>query len=62
MGVQEIIVGVLFVSSLLYIGQKFYKSIRSKDCGTACSGCSSVDLSKIDLSKFEKTSSRTISQ
>ncbi len=48
MGVQEIIVSILFVSSLLYIGQKFYKSARSKDCGSACSECSSIDLSKID--------------
>ncbi len=51
MGIQEIIVGVLFVSAMFYIGQKLYKSMRFKDSNSPCSSCAAITLSKIDLKK-----------
>ena len=47
MGIQEITVGVLFVTAIFYIGQKLYKNIRFKDSNSSCSSCAAVNLSKM---------------
>ena len=41
MGVQDIIVGVIFIACVVWIGRHIYKQIQSyKNKGSFCSGCS----------------------
>jgi len=47
MGIQEIIVALLFTIALIYIARIVYKTIQSKKgCGSNCSKCG-VDFSDI---------------
>jgi hypothetical protein len=48
MGIQEIVVALLFVMALIYIAQIAYKTIQAKNsCGTNCK-CG-VDFSDIKI-------------
>ncbi|MBL0049176.1 MAG: FeoB-associated Cys-rich membrane protein [Bacteroidetes bacterium] len=53
MNIQEIILALVFVLSVFFIGRRIYKSISAKSCAKGCGGCSTIDFSKIDTSKFE---------
>ncbi len=50
---QLIVVILAFVVALYYVALRIHKSVKAKSCGSACKGCSSIDFSKIDTSKFE---------
>jgi hypothetical protein len=48
MGVQEVIVALIFAAALFYVGKSFYRSLRAKSgCKESCK-CG-VDFSKIDV-------------
>ena len=49
MGIQEIILIILFAISLIYIGRLIYKSLTSKKgCASGCGKCG-ADFSKINI-------------
>jgi len=49
MGIQEIIVAVIFAVALFYIGRMVYRSLTSeKGCASNCGKCG-ADFSKIKL-------------
>ena len=50
MGIQEIVVSVLFAGALFYVGRIVYRSFQAKSaCGTNCK-CG-VDFSNIEAKK-----------
>jgi hypothetical protein len=54
MGLQEILVFAAVVLSLAYLSVRVYRSLKSRSCGGACKGCSSIDFSKIDITKMKQ--------
>jgi len=48
MGIQEILVTVLFIAAIVYVGRLIYNNLKpNKDCGSNCK-CG-VDFSKVKL-------------
>ncbi|HEY0056489.1 MAG TPA: FeoB-associated Cys-rich membrane protein [Pedobacter sp.] len=51
MGVQEVLLGLLFIAALVYIAQIIRKNFQSKKaCSSGCEKCA-VDFSDIDIKK-----------
>jgi hypothetical protein len=49
MGIQEIIMIILFAVALFYIGRTFYRSLNpKKGCASGCGKCG-ADFSKINI-------------
>ena len=49
MGIQEIIVAVIFAVALFYLGRMIYRSLSSdKGCASNCGKCG-VDFSKVKI-------------
>jgi len=49
MGVQEILLAVIFVIALIYIGRMMYRNLKSdKNCASGCGKCG-ADFSKIKI-------------
>ena len=47
--IQNILVGLLFLSALIYVGRMIYKSFTAKSgCDTGCGKCSAIDFDKIE--------------
>jgi hypothetical protein len=45
---QEIIIYLLFAGALVYVGFRFRKMLRRKDCGGGCASCGSIDIKAIE--------------
>jgi hypothetical protein len=54
MGLQEIAALITLLLAVTYLSVRLYRALRRKDCAGACKGCGSIDLSKIDTSKFKQ--------
>jgi len=53
MGIQEVVVALLFLVAIAYVGRMIYKNARAKEgCGTNCK-CG-VDFSNIELPEHRK--------
>jgi bacterioferritin-associated ferredoxin len=51
MGIQEVLMGLLFLAATIYIGRIIYKNFRSKkSCGTGCGKCG-VDFTDVEIKK-----------
>jgi hypothetical protein len=51
MGIQEILLAIIFALAILYLGRMIYRSLKSdKGCASNCGKCS-VDFSKIKVPK-----------
>ena len=49
MGIQEIIMIILFAVALFYIGRTFYRSLNAKKgCASGCGKCG-ADFSKVNI-------------
>jgi hypothetical protein len=48
MNIQEISICILFAGALVYIGSRFWKMLRRKDCGGGCASCGNIDLKAIE--------------
>ena len=53
--IQEIIIGLLFLSALGYVGNLLYNNMQAKNaCSTGCGKCGAADLSKVEAILKEK--------
>lgn len=47
--VQNILVGLLFLSAVIYIARVIYKSFTAKsNCASGCGKCGAIDFNKIE--------------
>ena len=47
--IQEIAIGIIFLTALAYVGRLMYKSFQAKHaCTTGCGKCGAEDLSKME--------------
>jgi hypothetical protein len=47
--VQQIVIGVIFLTSLAYLARLIYRSFQTKNaCTTGCGKCGAVDFEKIE--------------
>jgi hypothetical protein len=47
--IQEILVGIIFLTALGYIATLLYKNLQAKKaCASGCGKCGAVDLEKIE--------------
>jgi hypothetical protein len=46
--VQEILVGIVFLGSLLYVGRLLYNNFQAKSaCASGCGKCGAIDIEKL---------------
>ena len=48
MNIQEISIFVLFAVAVAYMGSRFWKMLRRKDCGGGCASCGTIDIKAIE--------------
>jgi hypothetical protein len=47
--IQQIVIGLIFITALGYIGNLIYKSFQAKNaCSSGCGKCGAIDLEKIE--------------
>ena len=52
---QHIIIGLIFVTAVMYLGRLIYRSFRSGSaCETGCGKCGAVDFAKLEKQLKEK--------
>jgi hypothetical protein len=53
MGVQEVVLVLLFLAALFYVGRMIYENLQSKkSCSSGCGKCG-VDFSDIEIKKVK---------
>lgn len=57
---EQLLIAIVFSIAFVYMVRRVSKSFRGSTCEDKCGGCSSIDFSKIDTSKYHsKTESNT---
>jgi hypothetical protein len=47
--IQQVVIGIIFLSALGYLGRMIYRSFPAKNaCATGCGKCGAVDFEKIE--------------
>jgi len=47
--IQQVVIGIIFLSALGYLGRMIYRSFQAKNaCATGCGKCGAVDFEKIE--------------
>jgi hypothetical protein len=53
--IQQILIGLIFASAVVYLLRMAYRSFRSgSECATGCGKCNAVDFSKLEKQLKEK--------
>lgn len=54
--IQQIILGLIFLSAVLYVGRLVFRSFQTKSaCTSGCGKCGAVDFRKIEKQIQEKS-------
>ena len=51
---EQLLIAIVFSIAFVYMVRRVSKSFQGSTCEDKCAGCSSIDFSKIDTSKFEQ--------